>query len=205
MKLMEAKKIIAESLGTFTLAFAVLLSATATNFPVPVPVIAGLTLGLFVYTIGSISGCHLNPAVTLGLLSIKKIKPRESFMYIVAQLVGALFALFSVVVLGIQIPAQSNIFLIDPIIMAGEIIGTTILTFGIASVVFGKISDGAAGAVIGGSLALGAFIAGIIGAPGYLNPAVALAFESLSISTLVAPIIGGILGMQIYKFLVSKN
>ena len=202
---MHVKNIIPGSLCTTTHAFAFLLSATATYFPIPVPIMAGLVLGLFVYTIGSISGCHLNPAVTLGLLSIKKIKPKESFIYIVAQLVGALFALFSVIVLGIEITAQNNIFLIDPIIIAGEIIGTTILTFGIASVVYGKISDGAAGAVIGGSLALGAFIASLIGAPGYLNPAVALAFESLSISTLVAPIIGGILGMQIYKFLVSKN
>ena len=116
---MQVQKIIAESLGTFTLAFAVLLSATATNFPVPVPIMAGLVLGLFVYTIGSISGCHLNPAVTLGLLSIKKIKPKESFIYIVAQLVGALFALFSVIVLCIEITAQNNIFLIDPLIISG--------------------------------------------------------------------------------------
>lgn len=200
---METKKLLAETLGTFTLVFAVLLASSASNFPIPVPVIAGLVVGIFVYTIGAISGCHLNPAVTIGLLSINKIKAPDALFYIISQTVGAILALIIATQLGNQItgiPALNN-----PLVLSGEILGTAILTFGIASVVFGKVSDGAAGAVIGGSLILGAFLASLVGAPGFLNPAVAVAAKSLTITTLIGPIVGGILGMQIYKFIASKN
>lgn len=202
---MDAKKLLAEALGTFTLCFTILLCANSSAFPIPVPVMAGLVVGLFVYTIGAISGCHLNPAVTLGLLSISKVKSMDTVAYIGAQIAGALLALLAVMGLGMQFTGISNILLIDPLVIAGEIAGTALLTFGIASVVFGKVSDGAAGAVIGGSLVLGAFMASLIGAPGFLNPAVALAAKSLTLVTLISPIIGGVVGFQIYKYFVGKN
>lgn len=200
---MEAKKLLAETLGTFTLTFAVLLSSTSNNFPIPVPVVAGLTVGIFVYTIGQLSGCHLNPAVTIGLLSIKKITPIEAAKYILVQLVGALLALSAITMMGTNI--STPIGLGDKYVLIGEIVGTAILTFGIASVVFGKVADGAKGAVIGGSLILGACVAGLMGAPGFLNPAVALGAKSLSFPVLIGTIAGGIIGMQLYKYLIENK
>jgi 16S rRNA (uracil1498-N3)-methyltransferase len=50
---------------------------------------AALTLALCVYTLGPISGCHINPAITLGLWSIGKIKSWKVLNYIVAQVLGA--------------------------------------------------------------------------------------------------------------------
>jgi aquaporin Z len=50
----------------------------------------GLSLLAMVYTIGPISGCHINPAVTAGLLLARKIEPRAAGFYVVAQIVGAL-------------------------------------------------------------------------------------------------------------------
>ena len=82
------KKYIAELLGTFTLALVVGLSL-AGSFPPATPLLAGLTLGLFVYTIGAISGAHINPAVTIGAWSIKKIGNKDALWYIVAQFIGA--------------------------------------------------------------------------------------------------------------------
>jgi aquaporin Z len=200
---MDVKKLLAEAFGTFILCFTVLLCANTTAFPIPVPVMAGLVVGIFVYTVGSISGCHLNPAVTIGLFSINKIKAIDAALYLISQVIGALLALLIAINLGNQI-TELNLSS-NPLVLAGELLGTAILTFGIASVVFGKVSDGAAGAVIGGSLTLGAFLASLIGAPGFLNPAVALASESLTITTLIGPLIGGIIGFQFYKVLVGKN
>jgi hypothetical protein len=86
---MKPKALVAELVGTFGLTLAVLISINNPDFPVSTPVIAGVTLGLFVYTIGGISGCHINPAVTLGLASIGKIELPSALGYLVAQFVGA--------------------------------------------------------------------------------------------------------------------
>jgi len=72
-------------------------------FPVPTPIVAGLTLGLLVYTIGPISGCHINPAVTTGLFSIGKLEAPAAGGYIVAQVIGGSLTL------GIAFAAHSTI------------------------------------------------------------------------------------------------
>src|SRR3989344_6634810 len=79
----------AELLGTFLLA----LLSLGSSFPVPTPVVAGLTLGLIVYMFGSVSGAHVNPAVTVGLAVIHKISWNDAAAYIVMQLTGGLLAM----------------------------------------------------------------------------------------------------------------
>ena len=85
------KKYISEAIGTGVLVLigcgvAVLSSgdlvATSLAF--------GLTIVAMAYSVGTISGGHFNPAVTLGLFINKKIKGNEAIYYVVAQVVGAL-------------------------------------------------------------------------------------------------------------------
>ena len=52
----------------------------------------GLSLLAMAYAIGPISGCHINPAVTLGLLLTRRISPAEAARYWIAQVVGAIVA-----------------------------------------------------------------------------------------------------------------
>lgn len=192
------KKLFAEALGTFTLALAVLASVNTDSILVT-PVIAGLVLGLFVYTIGAKSGSHINPAVTAGLWSLGKINTNDAISYIVAQLVGGGLAL---VVAGIfmngaglgSAPESGLVFL-------AELIGMIVFTFGIASVVYGKVNDTASGLVIGGSLILGIIIAAHLGSSGILNPAVALALGSFNFSYVLSAVLGSVLGMRLYKIL----
>lgn len=192
------KKYIAEAIGTGALALTVVLSLNGT-FPVPTPVLAGLILGLFVYSIGHISGTHINPAVTIGAWSIGKIKPLEALYYLIAQFIGAGIALL-VATKGLNpIPALAVSDSLRVLIAEG--IGTALFTFGIASVIYGKVEKAASGVVIGGSLLAGITLAVFFGSNGVLNPAVALGIGSFGSMYIIGPIVGSIVGMNLYKYL----
>jgi aquaporin Z len=86
---------LAELVGTFVLVFggcgSAVLAGDKIGF-VGVSLAFGLSLLAMVYTIGPISGCHINPAVTVGLLLSKKMEARYAAGYLVAQIVGAVVA-----------------------------------------------------------------------------------------------------------------
>ncbi len=198
---MNIKVYAAEALGTFALTLVVALSL-AGIFPVPTPVLAGIVLGLFVYSIGHISGTHINPAVTIGAWSIGKIKPLEALYYIVAQFVGAGIAMLvaqnslgGVVTLTIENTLWMGI---------AEALGMFFFTFGIASVVYEKTPKDASGLVIGSSLFLGITIAALLGSNGVLNPAVAFGIGSFGLMYVLGPVIGSMLGMNAYKYLYKN-
>ncbi len=190
------KKYIAEIIGTASLTGIVSLSILGV-FPIPTPVLAALVLGLFVYSIGHISGAHINPAVTIGAWSIGKLPAREAILYIISQAIGAgiSFVIVSVLVATPHVAVAANTVLVA----AAECIGTFLFTFGIASVIYGRTPSQLSGAVVGGSLLLGISFAVLIGSNGVLNPAVALGIGSLNLAYLFGPIVGSILGMQTYK------
>lgn len=196
-------KLIAEFIGTFTLSLVVLLSVSSpADFPLATPLLAALTLGIFVYTIGAFSGCHINPAVTFGLLSIKRIKAPEALQYIATQIIAGFAALFLATGLGITIPIISSTNL-SPVIF--ELIGMTIFTFGIASIVHKMPHEAVTGVVIGGSLLLGISISALGGAAGILNPAVAIALKTTNLGYYLAQLIGAYLGFNLYQFLAAKH
>lgn len=94
-----SKRSIAEFLGTFWLVFGGCGSAVlAAAFPqvgiglLGVSLAFGLTLLTMAYTIGPVSGCHINPAVTVGLVLGKRFPAREMLSYIVAQVLGGVAA-----------------------------------------------------------------------------------------------------------------
>lgn len=92
---MITKKTIAELLGTFLLVLvgcgsAIIAGPQIGNLGVALSF--GLTLAVLAYTLGPISGCHINPAVTLTMLLTKRIKLSEAIYYIAMQLVGGILA-----------------------------------------------------------------------------------------------------------------
>ncbi|HJQ27423.1 MAG TPA: aquaporin Z [Blastocatellia bacterium] len=89
------KKYIAEMIGTFVLVFGGCGSAVLAGEKIGflgVSLAFGLTLLTMAYAIGPISGCHINPAVTIGLLVSKKMDSRDVAGYIVAQIIGGILA-----------------------------------------------------------------------------------------------------------------
>ena len=95
------KKLIAEFIGTFWLVLGGCGSAVlAASFPelgigfVGVSLAFGLTVLTMAYAIGHISGCHLNPAVSLGLWTNGRFSTSELLPYIIAQVLGGIAAAF---------------------------------------------------------------------------------------------------------------
>jgi aquaporin Z len=106
--MLMAKKFVAEFIGTFWLVFggcgSAVLAAGFVSAPpssihlgigfTGVALAFGLTLLTMVYTIGPISGCHINPAVSFGLWAGNRFPATELVPYIVAQVAGAIAASF---------------------------------------------------------------------------------------------------------------
>ena len=92
------KKYLAEAVGTFVLTLlgcgtAVSLACGSDTASVVGTAMAfGLSVIAMAYTIGGISGCHINPAITLGCLLTKRISSKDAVGYMAGQTVGAIIA-----------------------------------------------------------------------------------------------------------------
>lgn len=203
------KKLAAEFIGTFALVFAgtgaIVIDETTGGAVTHVGV--ALTFGLIVlamiYTVGDISGAHLNPAVSLGFFAAQRFPLRLAVPYIVSQCGGALAAsgvlrlLFPRnEMLGTTVPAGSAI---QSFVL--ELILTATLMFVILGVSTGAAEKGiTAGIVVGAVIGLEAMFAGpICGAS--MNPARSLGpavisghFQYLWIY-LLAPVTGACIGV----------
>src|SRR5437764_6978224 len=92
------QKAVAEFVGTFTLIFigaGSIVAAVAAQGAqggaglVTIAIAHGLAIAVMVSAVGHISGGHLNPAVTLAAMAVRKIHPREALIYLAAQMGGA--------------------------------------------------------------------------------------------------------------------
>lgn len=85
----------AELVGTFVLVFCGVGSAVLAGNHignVGIALAFGLSLLAMVYTIGPVSGCHVNPAVTLGVLLARKIGIKDAVFYVISQIIGSIIA-----------------------------------------------------------------------------------------------------------------
>ena len=83
------KKACAEFIGTFTLVFIACGVAGATGGSLVATSLAfGLTIVAMAYSVGRVSGCHINPAVSLGCLFTKRMSVKDFFVYVCAQILG---------------------------------------------------------------------------------------------------------------------
>ena len=95
------KKAIAEFVGTFVLVFIACGTAGITRGSVvPTSLAFGLTIVAMAYSVGRISGCHINPAVSLGCLLTKRMTAKEFGIYVISQILGGLMG--SMLVFGIM-------------------------------------------------------------------------------------------------------
>ena len=119
----------------------------------------GLSVIAMAYTIGKISGCHINPAVTLGMLVAKKISAKDAGMYMIFQVVGAIIGSAILYVLAQNSGSTTTLTGANGYSdVVTAFIAETVFTFIFLLVIFGVTSKGAnhtfAGLVIGLSLVL---------------------------------------------------
>jgi aquaporin NIP len=205
------RKLAAEAFGTFGLVFAGTgaIVVNDTHGGVVTHVGVALTFGLIVlamiYALGDVSGCHLNPAVTLGFCAARRFEWQRVVPYIFAQCAGAIIASL---VLRAMFPLHTNLGATSPTstvfqswIM--EFILTLVLMVVILSVSTGAKEKGVlAGVAVGSVIALEAMFAGPVSGAS-MNPArsfspavVAGRVEHLWIY-LTAPVLGALSGVLV--------
>jgi len=218
------KKYVAEMVGTFVLVFGGVGSAVLAGSHIGFLGVAfafGLSLLAMVYTIGPISGCHINPAVTCGVLLAKKMGMKDAVAYVIAQIVGAIIAAALILFIargapggydpsiaglgangyGLHSPGQYS--------LAAAFLAETVLTMFLVLTVLGstdiKAPVGFAGLAIGLVLTL-IHLVGIPITNTSVNPARSIgpaifvgswAFEQLWLF-IVAPLIGAAIAAGIY-------
>ena len=197
--------LVAEFMGTFVLTsavYAVLVERLPALF---VAGAAGATMGLVVLTIGSVSGAHINPAVTLGLWSLQKIQTAQAAVFISVQFLGAAVAWrLNEYFTGATLSKLATSAM-DWRVFTAELIGTLIFGFGIASAVYQEYKGLKLATTIGASLALGILVASV-GGNGVLNPAVALGIRSWNTAYVTGPLLGSLIGMNLYaQLFVTKQ
>jgi aquaporin NIP len=203
------KKLFSEFIGTFCLVFAGTgaivindVSGGAVSH-VGIAMTFGLIVMAMIYTLGDISGAHLNPAVTLGFFAARRLESGLLLPYVLAQCLGAIFAS---VVLRLLFPQHLTLGATSPAgpsvqSFALEAILTCILMFVILGVSTGEKEKGiTAGIAVGSIVGLEALFAGPISGAS-MNPARSFApalmswhFGALWIY-LVAPVLGALLAV----------
>jgi len=217
------KKYVAEFIGTFVLVFAACGTAAAVgcngaeaNGAYLLTALAfGLVIVAMAYSIGNISGCHINPAVSLGVLISGKMTTKDFIGYIVAQVLGGIVGAACIgVMLGFDCGFGANALYNDSIGLSLfiEILLTCIFVLAILGVTSKPEFSNVAGIVIGLTLTL-VHILGIHFTGTSVNPARSLAsavFAGGAALTnvwvfIVGPLVGGALAALIWKFLSEEK
>ncbi len=221
------KKYLAEMIGTMVLVFIGCGSAVfngGCGTPAQVLMVAvsfGVAVVAMAYTIGGISGCHINPAITLGALLAGRISPKDAGMYMVFQVIGAFIGsalIYLILASGVEVTATTtganNVG--DGMVTAGliaEIIFTCIFVLVVLGTTDPKKGAGNfAGLAIGLSLVI-IHIALIPITGTSVNPARSIApavFEGGSALSnlwifIIGPFVGGALAAAIWKVIGTEE
>lgn len=221
------KKYVAEFIGTAVLvifgcgtAMTVGCDAAAGSGYLLTALAFGLVIVAMAYSIGNVSGCHINPAVSMGMLVAGKMSFKDFIGYVVAQFVGATAGALFLKVLFDMTPVTDKTGAYGSNALAGDHVGisfvielvlTFVFVFAILGVTSKKENDAAAGLVIGLTLTL-VHILGIGFTGTSVNPArsfgPALVAGGSALSELpvfiIAPLVGGALAALVFKYFEEK-
>lgn len=197
--------LLAEFLGTGILTL-LILSVQRSTIGVPffVAAAAGLTVVFLSFAVAAVSGGYFNPALTIGMWSARKLSTVSALTFILVQFAGAWAAywLYTYFVNNSLQPIGGSY---STRILAAEVVGTAVFTFGFASAVYQKFTPAVSASLAGLSLMIG-IIAASSASLGLLNPAVALGVRAWVLGTYVlGPIIGAVIGVNLYALVFADT
>lgn len=235
MEVKSSTKYFAEMVGTFSLVLfgcgAAVVSGISTTGPAGIGLLGiaiafGVSVVVMAYAIGGISGCHINPAITIAMLTAGKIKAGEALGYIISQFIGATIAAAVLYAIQKGLPgwapgewalgsngwgpgylAEYNI--------ASAFLAEAVLTFLFLFVIFGTTSKWGNGTMAGLAIGFTLVLIHLVAIPitgTSVNPARSFgpaifaggkALEQLWLF-IVAPIVGGIAAAIVWRVLEKK-
>ena len=224
----ELRKSICEFIGTAVLVLFGCGTAALTNGSIiPTSLAFGLSIVAMAYAIGNVSGCHINPAVSLAMLINKKMTIKEFAFYVIAQILGALVGIAALYGLmktselldvkqfglgangfGTKSLANINVF--------GALATEVVLTFVFIYTILGVTSDRKKASVAGVVIGLTLTFVHIIGIPltgtsvnpaRSLAPAIFLRGEAIQQVWvfILAPLLGSTIAAFVFKFLNKEE
>lgn len=199
MKQRYIAALLAEALGTFVLVL-VVLNVSRYGLPFFTAIAAGVSVATFVSAFGKISGGHFNPAVSLGLFSIRQISFVKTVGYVVAQCVAAVGA-WQLYEYFTQRPLKNTTTTFDWRILLAEAAGTFVFMLGVTMAVTQNFKGWKQAATIGSALFLGIIVAGLA-SNGLCNPAVALGVRSFDLNYFLGPILGGVVAALLSAYVL---
>ncbi len=216
------KKYVAEFIGTFVLvlfacgtAAVVGCNAAAGTGYLLTALAFGLVIVAMAYSIGNVSGCHINPAVSIAMLVSGKMNVKDFIGYVVAQFLGAIAgAAVLMAIVGVDTGLGANGLYNGNVGISFviEVILTFVFVIAILGVTSKQENGAVAGIVIGLSLVL-VHILGIsftgtsVNPARSFGPALLVGGEALKNVWvfILAPLVGGVLAAITYKFLSTEK
>jgi aquaporin Z len=217
---------VAEFIGAFLLAGIVMATSGQ-----PLFVLFGLIA--IVLTFSGMSGAHLNPALTVAALVTRRVDVTRAVCYIVAQVLGAMLALVvlnAFVGAAPEVSQQAQSFGQSAptvykaaeiaknkewVVLAAELLGSVVLSFGVAAGLRRDRSKVEHALLYGGALYVAILIAGTaanyVGSSAIMNPAVAGALQALKFQVwplviyVVTPLVGAVLGFALNDLVQSES
>ena len=197
--------VVAEFLGTGVLAL-VMLSVQRSTIGIPyfVAVAGGLAVAALMYVFGTVSGAHLNPAITIGLWTARKVKTVPALIYLAAQLLGG-WAAYGVYTYFVNSSLQR---------LGGHFTARILIAEAVGGFIFGLVWAAVAAQRLAVSMAgVGYSIAIIVAAAasiGIVNPAVAISARAWEVTSstgwltyALGPVVGAVIAINLYQLLFS--
>ena len=225
----DVKKYIAELFGTFVLVFMGCGSAVFAGWSgsfegfIGIAFAFGLSVLAMVYAIGGISGCHINPAISVSMFAAGKMKLKNMVVYIIMQCIGAVIA--ALLIYGIAVGKPGYSLAVNGLgqngydaaspggfsIVSG-FFAEVVLTLIFLLVIFGSTSERTPKGFSGIAIGLSLVVIHLVGIPitgTSVNPARSLGpaviVGGLALSQLwlfwLAPILGGLIAAGVWRFL----